>query len=442
MDDLKSYIKNIAKDIFSKIATDEEVSLFVHSEESLFIRFSQSRVRQNTTVHQHEITITYQKDQRKIKFTLNLCGDLGIDIESILKELQICRAQLPLTDIFPQFVPMENHGVSDSIRKVNRPTDLAMLEIITEFFAGSDMAGLYCSGPVRHVSVNSKGQFHFFENDFFFLDYSIYNGPKAAKGFFSCENWTEKDFLENIQRTKNKLELLNLPTVDVPKGKYRVYLEPMAVFEIVGMLSWGSLSYGALRQGRSPFQKLQQNEISLSSKLNLIENLGLGYVPVFNSLGEVADQKLSLIEKGKLINLLTSTGSAKEYNVTSNKAEPREGLRSPEIKPGTLSQADILKKLDTGLYLSNLHYINWSDVQSARMTGMTRYACFWVEKGEIKGPIQDLRFDDSLFSLLGSNLIDLTESQELFVESATYQKRYLGAYKLPGALIEDFNFTL
>ena len=135
-------------------------------------------------MHQHEVVVTYQKDQRKIKFTLNLCLDQSIDTASILKELQICRAQLPLTDIYPQYVAMENHGVSESIKKVERPDDLAMLKTITESFSGTDMAGLYCSGPVRQVSINSKGQFHYFENDFFFLDYSIYNGPKAAKGFF------------------------------------------------------------------------------------------------------------------------------------------------------------------------------------------------------------------------------------------------------------------
>ena len=153
---LKTYLKTLSQAIFSKLTLDEELSLFVHSEESQFIRFSQAKVRQNTTVHQHEVVVTYQKDQRKIKFTLNLCLDQSIDTASILKELQICRAQLPLTDIYPQYVAMENHGVSESIKKVERPDDLAMLKTITESFSGTDMAGLYCSGPVRQVSINSK----------------------------------------------------------------------------------------------------------------------------------------------------------------------------------------------------------------------------------------------------------------------------------------------
>lgn len=440
--EFKNYIQKLAAETFSQLKKDEEINFFVHSEESQFIRFNKSAVRQNTSVKQHEIFITYQNQQRRMKYGLNLSLDFDIDLKNILAELQTCRSQLPQIDPHPQFVAMVNNGISEQVKKVDRPHDLEMLKIITENFSNADMAGLFCSGPVRQVSINSKGQFHFFENDFFFLDYSIYNGPKAAKGFFSTETWNEGDLKKNIQATKSKLEKLNQPTISVPKGLHRAYLEPMAVQEILWTLGWGALSCSSMNQGRSALKRLYQNEISLSPQFSLSENLGLGYVPTFNSLGEIAPKELLLIENGKPKNLLTSSATAQEYQVPTNFANPHEMFRSPEIKAGTLNPAEALKKLDTGLYLSNLHYINWSDLQSARITGMTRYACFWVEKGEIKGPIQDLRFDDSIYNLFGANLLELTAQQELFVESSTYQKRSLGAAKVPGALIEGFNFTL
>ena len=93
---------------------------------------------------------------------------------------------------------------------------------------------------------------------------------------------------------------------------------------------------------------------------------------------------------------------------------------------GTLPADQILTQLDRGLYLSNLHYLNWSDRVGGRITGMTRYACFWVEAGEIVAPIQDLRFDDSLYAFWGENLEALTESQELIPEIGTYEARSLG----------------
>lgn len=35
---------------------------------------------------------------------------------------------------------------------------------------------------------------------------------------------------------------------------------------------------------------------------------------------------------------------------------------------------------------------------------MTRFATFWVEQGRIVAPVDAMRFDDSLYRLLGSEL--------------------------------------
>jgi predicted Zn-dependent protease len=101
-----------------------------------------------------------------------------------------------------------------------------------------------------------------------------------------------------------------------------------------------------------------------------------------------------------------------------------------------------LAELDTGLYLSNLHYLNWSDRPTGRITGMTRYACFWVEDGELVAPIENLRFDESLYHCLGDRLINLTTTQDFIPETGTYDHRNLGGAWLPGAIINDFTFTL
>lgn len=439
---MKSYIKKIADQLFSELKQTEEMSLYLHSEESQFVRFNHSQVRQNTSVYQHEVTLKFQADSKQIESTHLLTLDFTTDIENLKQQVLFFRSTIPSIDIHPQFVPMENNGQSETIKKIERPDDVEFIKIICSQFKNADMAGMYCSGPLRKASLNSKGQFHFFESDYYFIDYSIYNGPKAAKGFYSSEKWNEEHFHQNVEQTKKKLSQLLLPAKTLTPGKYRAYLEPMAVQEILGTMSWGAFSMSAAKQGRSALKKLISKEIQFSKSFSLIENLELGFVPGFNSIGEIAPRQLPLVTAGQLSYLLTSTATATEYKVESNQANPEENLRSPEIAPGQLHKNDILKKLDAGLYLSNLHYINWSDLQSARLTGMTRFACFWVEKGEIQGPIKDLRFDDTVYNLLGANLVDFTQHQELFVDSATYQKRSLGAVKTPGALINDMNFVL
>jgi predicted Zn-dependent protease len=83
-----------------------------------------------------------------------------------------------------------------------------------------------------------------------------------------------------------------------------------------------------------------------------------------------------------------------------------------------------------------------NDRPSGRITGMTRYACFWVEGGEIVASIKDLRFDDSLYAFLGENLEAVTDFQAFVADVDTYERRSLGGAQVPGMLIRDFTFTL
>jgi len=76
------------------------------------------------------------------------------------------------------------------------------------------------------------------------------------------------------------------------------------------------------------------------------------------------------------------------------------------------------------------------------MTGITRFATFWVEDGKIVAPIDVLRFDDTIYRMLGSNLEALTKDSELILESSTYGERALSSMRLPGALLSELEFTL
>ncbi len=73
---------------------------------------------------------------------------------------------------------------------------------------------------------------------------------------------------------------------------------------------------------------------------------------------------------------------------------------------------------------------------------MTRYACFWIERGEIVAPIRDLRFDESLYRMFGAELEAVTTSPVVMMETETYGQRSLGGSQVPGMLVRDFRFTL
>jgi predicted Zn-dependent protease len=439
---MKSYLQSLSEKLFNELKGDEEAALSLHSEESDFVRFNQSRVRQNTSVNQHELQLQYQAASRSYKATANLTLNPEVDFENLRMLLSDLRQQLPLIDENPKFTPMQNYGVSEIYKKCQRPQTSEVVAAIGRLFSDADLAGLYCAGPLRVASANSKGQFHYFENDQFFFDYSIYDGPRAAKGYYAGEAWDTEALASQALQLKNTLSLLKKPVIKVKPGSYRTYLAPMAVDEIAHLFNWRALSRSSYEQGFSPLKKLFLKEQLFSPQFSLTENNELGLNSHFNSLGEISPKNLPLIENGELKNFLISTATAKEYNLQSNNSEVSEGMRSYEVRAGTLDESTILSQIGTGLYLTNLHYINWSDPQAARITGMTRFACFWVENGEIAGPIQDLRFDDTLYNLFGSELLGLTSEPRTFISTSTYLKRSLGGSKVPGLLLNKMNFTL
>ncbi|NJK60636.1 MAG: hypothetical protein HC918_10890 [Oscillatoriales cyanobacterium SM2_1_8] len=101
-----------------------------------------------------------------------------------------------------------------------------------------------------------------------------------------------------------------------------------------------------------------------------------------------------------------------------------------------------MAQLGTGLYLSNLHYLNWSDGPTGRMTGMTRFACFWVEDGELVAPIERLRFDDSFYRFWGEDLVAVGRELTFVPNTDTYERRSPGGMGVPGMLCRRLAFTL
>lgn len=439
---MKSTFNTVADHVLSQLASDENITLNLFAEESLFVRFNNNKVRQNTNVEQRTLSLVLQKDGKTSTVSFSMTGDASEDCRRADQWLLIARQEIDDLPLDPIQVPIQNNGSSDFTMKGSLLSAESVIPAITKPAEGADLAGLYTAGPIISANRNSKGQSHWFATENFFIDYSLYDGQKAVKGVYAGTTWNQNDFVANLSQSKNQLALMSRPKKVVAPGRYRTYLAPAAVAEIATMFSWGALSYNNYKQGGSAFQKLADEEAQLSPLFSMRENFALGLTHRFNSLGELAAEQIELIREGNLTAFLINSRSAKEYGVPGNAADSGEGPRSLEIMPGKLCKKDILRELGTGLYLSNLHYINWSDRLNARITGMTRYACFWVENGEIVAPIADLRFDESLYDCLGANLLAITDFQEVEPQISTYESRVLGGSRLPGLLIKDFKFTL
>jgi predicted Zn-dependent protease len=179
---------------------------------------------------------------------------------------------------------------------------------------------------------------------------------------------------------------------------------------------------------------------TLHPQVSLVEHHGRGLVPAFTAGGFIKPERVTLIEHGVYRDCLTGARSAKEYGAAVNAGSEHPG--SLDMAPGELSPQETLSRLDNGLYLNNLWYCNFSERNDCRITGMTRFACFWVEHGRIGAPLEVMRFDESVYSMLGKHLLGLTREREFIFDSDTYEKRSSASYLLPGALVEGMSFTL
>jgi predicted Zn-dependent protease len=442
IDQLQQGFQRLADALLNQLKADEQIKLTLQGEQSQFVRFNKARVRQTGCIGDAELSITLMQNQRHAYQSLPFSGDWQTDWPLAQAALAELRQEVPHLPEDPYLVLPQGNATSCDVHKGDLLLTTAVADQILPEVAGLDFTGIYASGAVVRAYADAQ-QRHWFATDSFALDYSLFTADgQAVKGTFAGNQWDQAAYIAKLADSKRQLQRLAQPPKVIPRGQYRTYLAPGAMAELLSMFSWGGISESALQRGDSAFGLLQRGEKLLSPAFSLSENFQRGLVPRFNEWGEVAPLNLPLIVEGQLKNTLISSRTAKEYGKVANGATGGEYLRSPEVAPGTLAPEQILAELDTGLYLSNLHYLNWSDRPTGRITGMTRYACFWVEQGELVAPIENLRFDESLYRCLGDQLLNLTRTQEFVPEVGTYGNRNLGGIWVPGGLVEGFTYTL
>ncbi len=446
--DIEVRFQKACDPLFGELLPGEALAVDFSGESSDFLRFNNGKIRQIGNVLQAGAQFKYFRNGKTISSSFETTGDDARDAELAANALSVARREAALLPEDPyQTLPT----ACDTSREVFTGRLLDPDQIPDAILgpggaianAGADFVGIHAQGTVCRGAANSAGARHWFATETFAVDYSAYlpNG-KAIKSGYAGREWDGSEYARRLASAIPQLEALARPGRVIPPGGYRVYIAPDAVNEFVPFFSWNGLGERGLREGESSFIALRDGRKSMSPMFHLTQDFSLGVEPRFNALGEVAPGKLVLIEGGRLVNTIVSARSAKKFRVSSNAAPAGEEVRSPTIGPGELDEEDALKALGTGLYLSNLHYLNWSDNDSGRITGMTRFACFWVEDGQIVAPIKDMRFDESIYHLLGDKLLGLTRQRSLVPETGSYYQRALGGALLPGILVDNFTFTL
>ena len=440
---MEGYFHELAAALDQALQPGETYTAYFAAEETDFVRFNQGRVRQPGSVRQWSLGIDLIRGRRHATCHLALGGQAPADVPRLQRALQDLRALIADVPEDPYLLyATEVHSSSNKRPGRLLPAGEAV-EAIVAAAAGLDMVGIYAAGRICRGFANSFGQRNWHEVENFNFDWSLYHrSDKAVKSAYAGFAWDGTELGARMEAARVHLEHLKAPPRTLDPGRYRAYLTPAALAELVDMLCWGGFSEKQRQVKQSPLQKFYDGQLQLNRMVTMGENAGGGVAPAFQGEGYLKPDALPLIAGGLPAATMISPRTAQEYALAENGADGDETPESMDMAGGTLAAADVLGALGTGIYIGNLWYCNFSDRMNCRVTGMTRFASFWVEHGKIVAPLNVMRFDDSLFRVLGENLEALTATPELLIDAHSYDNRSTSSARLPGALVRDFSLTL
>jgi predicted Zn-dependent protease len=440
---MEAYFTELSALLDRSLAGSEVYIARFDAEASDFVRFNRGKVRQPGSVVQCHLRVHLIDGHRHAEQCLTVSGDLKRDREPVLAALLRLRrtlSQMPDDPHLSYATEVRNSRVT---RSAPLPPAEAIVDAVLDAAQGLDLVGLYAGGPVYRGFANSLGQRNWHEVTSFNLQWSLYHrADKAVKSAYGGFAWDPQVLAAKMAGARERLALLARPSKSLEPGRYRAYLTPSAMEEIAGMLCWGGFSGRALQTRQSCLFRLNEGSAQLDPSVSFSEKTAEGIAPAFQDDGFARPSEVSLVDQGRMVGSLVNPRTAREFTLTHNGANASETPESLEMKGGTLAGDQALELVDTGLFIGNLHYLNFSDRSACRLTGMTRFASFWVEGGRIVAPVDVMRFDDTVFRLLGEELIGLTAEQELLVSSDTYHQRNVASMRLPGAVVREMAFTL
>jgi predicted Zn-dependent protease len=439
---MEGYFNELASAVDRSLVAGERHATWFAAEETDFVRMNRGRVRQPGHVAQRYLEIRLIRGARHASHALSLSGERASDRKAVAAAVAGLRDALPqLADDPHLSLPTTVASTSTTRGEPLTPSEV-IVESVLRAANGHDLVGILAAGPVYRGFANSDGQRNWHATTTFNLEWSLYfHRDKAVKSAYAGFAWSDDALTTRMASAVEQLALISRPPKVLAPGKYRTYLAPTALNEVTDLISWGGFSARALATRQSALAKMQSQQ-RLDPRVRITEDIDDGVAPAFQAEGFVRPGKVPLITDGALVGSLVSPRTAREFDLQANGANGGESPEALAMDGGSLPARDALAALDTGLAVGNLWYLNYSDRPACRMTGMTRFATFWVEGGKVVAPVNVLRFDDTLYRMLGDNLEALTTERELLLDANSYGSRMLTSSTLPGALLSEMQFTL
>jgi predicted Zn-dependent protease len=439
--------KEEAKKIIDKVlafSKADETSVSLNGSRTGNIRYARNSVSTSGESTDLSLAVTAVFGKRSGTSTINEFDDASLE-KTVRRAEEIAK----LAPENPEYVPMlgpqnyiENTNTfSENTAKIDPDfrakaafdsLDPCRKKNLTAAGYMEDTAGFTAFG-------NSKGLFGY--NKSTSVDFTI--TVRTADGLgsgYAIHDYNDVSKLNTKAATEVAMQkaMASVNAKALEPGKYTVILEPAASIDLLQNMmrsmdarnadegrSFLSKKGGGTRLG----EKLFDERVNIYSDPSNIEipsaGFGGGGGGRFGGGGSDGrpQEKTFWIENGVVKNMYYSRFWAEKKGVKA--VTPPSSFI---MVGGTQSLAELIKGTEKGILVTRFWYIRAVDPQTLLYTGLTRDGTFYIEKGQIKYPVKNFRFNESPVIMLNN------------LEAMGVPTR-VGGCLVPALKIRDFTFS-
>ena len=390
----------------AKAAGAEDATVSLRSTTQQHARFADNRITTSGRAEDLQITTTVWVSRKRGSSighdaSADALKQLADEAVQIARVSPVHREYLPT--LGPQTYP-EHRGYASSTANIDLDARATTLSGVLASCRSAKVigAGFHTAGELATAEATANGNRRYFQSTTADFSVTARAADGTGSGYFSSDHFdlSKLNAQHVVDQAVSKAVKSRQPKPIEP-GVYPVILEAQAVADLVGFLT-NALDARTTDEGRSAFSgkdgKSRVGEKMFNEKLNLYSDPMHAELPANPATGEgIPATRLSLVRNGVLENLAYSRFWAKE-----KKHEPTPGPVNfiLESSQPPASMDAMINGMERGLLISRFWYVRLIDGRTIMLTGLTRDGVWWIEKGQIKHPVGNLRFNQSVLAML------------------------------------------
>jgi predicted Zn-dependent protease len=411
-------------------------------------RFANSRIHQNVTEDLEAMSLTVALDGKVARAQTTRTD--AASLEALVERALAAAALRPPDPEFPGFapaapVPHVDHW-DDGTAGATPDQRAAIVAAFVEAGEGLEAAGYCSTEAATHVLVSTTGQRAVSQAATAQLD-GIHRasdldgepGGDTADGYAQATSvrLADLDGAACGARAAAKAGSGREP-MELPPGNYEVVFEPKAVASALVYPAYMGFNGKAHADGTS-FVHLGERQwdamVDIWDDATDPQALGVG----FDAEG-TPKQRLDLVQGGVSSGLTHDRRSARLAGVEptghSVGSEAFGGYATSLFLGGGGEAPDqMVGQMERGLLVTDLWYNRILDPKTQVVTGLTRNGLFLVEEGRIVGPVQNLRYTQSIVGGFGpGKVLGLGDDSQLVGSEG-------GIMHVPSARLASWAFT-